>query len=113
MPKIRDEADIPVVKAEVVADKPQRIKPRVSIDEYNAPEIVDYSVGDEIELVAKARVRGINEHMTEKNMVSCDLELTEVKITNLKESRKESLRMGLDKKDYDDLQKKKKKIENI
>ena len=98
-------------KTEVALVEPAKEKyyPSFRICSDVLPELVDYKVGETIEIKAICKVKGIQESYNKKGEYDCDLEMKKADIENLKEERKESKRLGIDKKDFDELKKKKEK----
>jgi hypothetical protein len=100
---------------------------RICINSNVVPEIEDFKVGDIVELKVKARVivvREVDEYddipmpeveideettKKEKKYIKSELELKECDIINIKEETKKAKELGMDSKDYKDIQEKRKK----
>lgn len=89
--------------------KKEKYYPSFSICSDVLPEVVDYKVGEEIEMNITCKVKGLREAYDKKGEYDADIQVKKAEIVNLKDDRKESKRLGIEKKDYDELKKKKEK----
>jgi len=84
--------------------------PSITVSTKSLPEIIDYKIGDKIEMVIVCKVKGMRESLEDKNEYNVDLTIAQGEITNLIEDRKEAKRKGLDMKSYMSLKQKESNI---
>lgn len=105
------------VNVEQSTKKEPKPLPKVTFYDDNLPEISDYDVGEEVTLHLVCKL--VNKTEVDKEAVKKDnmypdsnryeLQIKKCMIMNKKEAREKSESMGIDKKDYDEIELKRKK----
>lgn len=81
--------------------------PSMTISSKVLPEVKDLKMGDTCKMECVYKVKGLRESYDDKTEIICEMDMTKCVVIDGEADYKESKRLGLSRKEYDDLQTKK------